>query len=307
MDFISLVEQNMHSTYAAVGAEKESEKGRVAPTKVHRYRAGKAPEWSIDARNDADQVVPKGTSRETSSIAAPVIVKKADDPRLARLAQRHGDQDDGLERRREIRAAEVVVQRGRGRHEEDEDQEADTMQNNRGRYASSMGQAEDNDVEEEDRRRSAVREKLLQQQREADRLAVEEEEESEYETDSEEESHQLLKPVFVPKQARDTIAEREAMKKEEEEKEEREKKRLEERKIETQKLVRETVALEDLTNKLAAGPIMQANDIDTDDEKEDDREAYILWKERELGRMKRDKDENDKIEHEAQEKRGLKI
>lgn len=53
----------------------------------------------------------------------------------------------------------------------------------------------------------------------------EDEEESEYETDSEDEQfgRQMLKPIFVPKNARETIAEREALEKEEEEAMEREK------------------------------------------------------------------------------------
>lgn len=45
----------------------------------------------------------------------------------------------------------------------------------------------------------------------------EEEEESDYETDSEDEQlgRQMLKPIFVPKKDRDTIAEREALEREE--------------------------------------------------------------------------------------------
>lgn len=285
----------MHSTYAAIGADNEADKkvGRVVQAKVQRHRAGKAPEW-LDARNDADQVVSSAASREVGSIAAPVIVKKADDPRLARLA---------MTGRREIRAAEVVVQHGRRRHEEEEEDQrpASHVQNDTSKHAPVKDPAEEEDI-----RRNAVREKLLMQQREAEaRLADAEDSESEYETDSEDDN-QLLKPVFVPKQARDTIAEREALQREDNEKEEREKKRLEERKLETQKLVRETVALEDLTNKLAAGPIMQANEIDTDDEKDDERVAYDEWKERELGRMTRDKEENDKAEAEALERERLK-
>jgi microfibrillar-associated protein 1 len=309
----------MHHSYAAVGADKEVDKGRVAATKVHRYRAGKAPEW-LDARTDSDQTDAPSTaawSREVAgsfAIQPPVIVlkKAVDDPRLLRLAQRHADEDreEALGRRREIRAAEVVVHRGRRRHEEDEEDDkgraVDAMHRDRGLVsAAPRPNGDEDEEEEEDRRRNAMREKLLSQQKEAEAARAaeeeEEEEESEYETDSEEE-RQLLRPVFVPKQARDTIAEREALQREDEEKEEREKRRLEERKLETQKLVRETVALEELTAKMASGPIMQANEIDTDDEKEDDSIAYEAWKERELGRMKRDKEENDKAEMEAAEK-----
>lgn len=53
----------------------------------------------------------------------------------------------------------------------------------------------------------------------------EEEEESEYETDSDDEQmgRQMLKPVFVTKKERETIAEREALEKEEQDAMQREK------------------------------------------------------------------------------------
>lgn len=60
------------------------------------------------------------------------------------------------------------------------------------------------------------------------------EESSEYETDSEDEAtagRRLFKPSFVPKVARDTIAEREALQAEEEKLKEAEHKRLQERKV----------------------------------------------------------------------------
>lgn len=133
----------MSGSYAARPADKESEKGRVATTKVQRYRAGHIPDW-VEAGGDGDQnsAALTGTQVErsrTEGIAAPVIVRKADDPRLRRLAQRHtADEhaEDALARRREIRTAEVVAQQSR-RHAGEEEEEDNA------RHPQSSGKLED--------------------------------------------------------------------------------------------------------------------------------------------------------------------
>jgi microfibrillar-associated protein 1 len=82
--------------------DKEQDKGRVAATKVKRYWPGKAPDWvEGDAAAAGDAL--------RTDIAAPVIVKRTDDPRLARLQQSRGvDREEAIQRHREIRAAEIV-------------------------------------------------------------------------------------------------------------------------------------------------------------------------------------------------------
>lgn len=113
----------MSGAMAARASDVEADKGRVAQTKVSRYRAGQAPKWA-ESQDIVDQSIaataPKERSR-TEGIAAPVIVKKADDPRLRRLAQSHNqeeDREEALQRRREIRSAEIVQ---RNRHDEEEE------------------------------------------------------------------------------------------------------------------------------------------------------------------------------------------
>ncbi len=115
----------------------------------------------------------------------------------------------------------------------------------------------------------------------------------------------ILKPVFVPKQARETIAEREALEKEEEELAEKEKLRLTERKYETQHLVREAISLE-----LAAAQethqmgLLNVEDVNTDDD--DPEQALEVWKQRELLRLRRDKEEDAKQEKEILERERLR-
>lgn len=63
----------------------EAEKGRVSAAPVHRYWPGKAPEWyKPDEAAEDDEVT---AEPGTSAPAPPVVLKRADDPRLRRLAQ----------------------------------------------------------------------------------------------------------------------------------------------------------------------------------------------------------------------------
>ncbi|KAL6124872.1 hypothetical protein ACLB2K_077380 [Fragaria x ananassa] len=129
----------------------------------------------------------------------------------------------------------------------------------------------------------------------------EEEGESEYSTDSEDEhgGMMMLKPVFVPKAERDTIAERERIEAEELALEEARKKKLEERKRETKQIVVEEIRKDEEIQK---GMEQDANiaDIDTDDEL-NEAEEYESWKAREIARIKRDREEREAMLKEKEE------
>lgn len=47
----------MSGALAARGADREAERGRVERTKVHRYWAGKAPEWAYDQVNKVTKYI----------------------------------------------------------------------------------------------------------------------------------------------------------------------------------------------------------------------------------------------------------
>eukprot|EP00798_Chlamydomonas_sp_ICE-L_P013908 gene13908-19835_t len=135
---------------------------------------------------------------------------------------------------------------------------------------------------------------------------------SEYETDSEDDDdgpgfgRRLLKPVFVPKEARETIAERDALEEEEEQLAVNEKARLAERKVETQQLVRERVAQEEAERH---GGDPEANkhveSVDTDDEA-DPVISYENWKQRELRRIRRDREEKEAEAKASEDKERLR-
>ena len=88
----------MSGSMAGRSADADAEKGRVEATKVKRYRPGQVPEWmktveeepiipALVARPAATASAVEDAAMRRTGVAAPVIVKRADDPRLRRLAQ----------------------------------------------------------------------------------------------------------------------------------------------------------------------------------------------------------------------------
>nr|POE91173.1 hypothetical protein CFP56_51449 [Quercus suber] len=236
-------------------AIRDKLRGKIRQTKVKRYWPGRAPEWADDddaanaALEDGDVALEQAFPRSRQDDSN--IVRK-DDARLRRLAQsRIDDREEVRADHRRIRQAEIVSTiEEEARMQEKLDMEED-----------------DADALEERRRR--IKEKLLQ--REQEEAAIlgeeeEEEEESEYETDSEEEHMgiAMVKPVFVPKSKRDTIAERERLEAEERALEESKKKRLEERKVHTKQIVVEEIRKDE---EIQRNLEMEADiaDVDTDD------------------------------------------
>ncbi|KAJ8433866.1 hypothetical protein Cgig2_032077 [Carnegiea gigantea] len=282
----------------AVIAIREKLRGKIGQTKVKRYWPGRAPEWADEAEEEDDL----RTSRQRALDQAfppsddSAAVKAADDPRLRRLAQsRAADRDEIRADHRRIRQAEII-----STAEEEE--------------ARAEEAAEEEDEEKLEERRKMIRERLLQKREEEEReLApleeeeeeeevAEEEESSEYETDEDEDefgTRAMAKPVFVPKQERETIAERERLEAEERALEEAVKRRLEERKVETKQIVVEKIREdEEIQKNLEA----EANiaDIDTDDEV-NEAEEYESWKTREIARIKRDREAREAMLKEKEE------
>ncbi|OVA11556.1 Micro-fibrillar-associated protein 1 [Macleaya cordata] len=275
-------------------AIRDKLRGKIGQTKVKRYWPGKAPEWADDAEEDGDIRTARDVAlekafprREDSDVVG------KDDPRLRRLAESKIDNREEIRAdHRRIRQAEIVS----------------TIEEENRRQEGLDLEEEDEDALEERRRR--IREKLLQRQQEEasllpeeeeEEVEEEEEEESEYETDSEEEltGIAMVKPVFVPKSERDTIAERERLEAEEQALEDLMKRRLEERKVETKQIVVSEIRKDEEIQKNLE---VEANiaDVDTDDEV-NEAEEYEAWKAREIARIKRDRDAREAMLKEKEE------
>ncbi|XP_014260740.1 microfibrillar-associated protein 1 [Cimex lectularius] len=307
------------STAGAVPVKNEKGELSMQKVKVHRYVSGKRPEYaqrssSEDESEDEDFI----TSRKHKRAHTPEEKAQEsddsipDDPRLRRLKSRHVEEvhhktsDDEIERRRPRRIQEPEVL-------EDEEEVESEIEVKRVRGVESSEEEEEEDLSdtEIERRRLLLKQRVLstKEQMEVELLDKEEEgqseqeseeESSEYEeySDSEEETGVRLKPVFVRKKERVTILEkeREALKKKEFEMET--KKMAEERRKQTLKMVEEEIRKE--TNKTRiGGEEVSLGDVNTDDE--NDEVEYEAWKQRELKRIKRDRDLREQLEREKME------
>lgn len=275
-------------------AIRDKLRGKIGQTKVKRYWPGKAPEWADDADEEGDfRAAQAVTLEQAFPVSEDADVPRKDDPRLRRLA-RVDNKEEVREAHRRIRQAEIV---------------STIEEENKNRERLDLEEQDEDALEE---RRKRLREKLLQQQKEEATLPTveeeeeaeeeeEEEEESEYETDSDEEQSAvaMVKPIFVPKSERDTIAERERIEAEERALEEMVKRRLEERKVETKQIVVEEVRkYEEIQKNMETEADIA--DVDTDDEN-NEAEEYEVWKTREIARLKRDREGREAMMKEKEE------
>jgi len=300
-------------------------KGRLVTqkVKVRRYEAGKIPEYAKDMRmNDEEEEEQEEELTKTLSVSH----NEREDSRIRRLEARKlnedNDEGDRIHRHRRVMEPEVLSQSSEDEEEEEEQEqeekdEPETMEtedkiaNNRMKMdIESSDDDEELDEEEIERRRQRLRmkakeqEELLQieDEKEPEQEEPEPSEESESEEEDEEEEDDddgvpRLKPVFVRKTERRTVAERDAEEKHKLQLEIEKKRIADQRKMHTQKMVGEAIRQEKLKEKETDDGIQC--DFDTDDE--DGEAAYDAWKLRELTRLKRDREERDQHEREQQE------
>ncbi|KAJ4825415.1 hypothetical protein Tsubulata_030909 [Turnera subulata] len=278
-------------------AVRDKLRGKIGQTKVKRYWPGKAPDFPEgavrpervdDSDEDGDIVMARADALEKAFPSRDsyfdVGAARKDDPRLRRLAESRIDNREEVRAdHRRIRQAEIVSteEEEREEHMEAEEEDEDALEERRRRIKEKLRQREQEEVA------------LLPEEEEEEAEEEEEEEESEYETDSEEEmtGMAMVKPVYVPKGERDTVAERERIEAEERAIEEKARKKLEERKIETKQILVEKIQEEEMIQKNLE---MEANiaDVDTDDEV-NEAEEYEAWKVREIARIKKDREDRE--------------
>ncbi|XP_047124482.1 microfibrillar-associated protein 1 isoform X1 [Hydra vulgaris] len=285
----------IQSTAGAVTTKTAKGSLIVEKVNVKRYIAGKKPEWAADESSE-DESDDEGLQDNEQGQHSPQQLHADDiEEDIEEIRDDHG--------RRRVYEPRIVTQ-----HDEEEEERKHSKR-------SEESSDEENNAEEEldeaaiERRREILKKRAqIRKEKEKDLLDVEEdedlieeeeeEESSEYEeySDSDEENTLRLKPVFVRKNDRITIQERERIQTETEISEEKMKKILEERKRASTRLVNEIIQ-EELKEEQGVVEIEQL--VITDDE--NDEEEYEAWKVRELKRIKRDKDEKEAREREKLE------
>jgi microfibrillar-associated protein 1 len=267
-------------------------------------------------------------------IAAPIIVKrKSDDPRLRRLAQQSKQRDsdeeeagnrrgEGGRRRRHERSSDdndndkgdVALARRGGSVIQREATEPQVVARARRRHRDSSSSSDDDTMKTLPVAAIVHNQEHEQQQdlspRKVSSSGEEEEDSSSSDDDSDDSDDNgvrtmMMKPVFVPKNNRETLTERETLEAEALEAEEKEHQRLKLRREETKKLVQQRLAEEEAAEAaVLAGPRELADIITDDDEQDGDKmeEEFGAWKVRELGRLMKDWEVSQKEEEEQLEK-----
>ncbi|XP_061102246.1 microfibrillar-associated protein 1 [Conger conger] len=299
---LNMKQPPIQSTAGAVPVRNEKGEISMEKVKVKRYVSGKRPDYApMESSDEEEEDFQFGKKGKEAEPELELEEEEVSDPRLKRLLNRVSeDVEERLARHRQIAEPELMV--------ESEESDEGTWHPEREESSEEEEEEEEEiDDEEIERRRAMMRQRAQERKNEDMEIMEVEEEgksgeesesESEYEeyTDSEDEAEPRLKPVFIRKKDRVTVAEREAEEVKQKELEAEAKKQVEERRRYTLKIVEEEAKKEFEENRRTLAALEA---LDTDGENEE--EEYEAWKVRELKRIKRDRECREAMEKEKSE------
>ncbi|KAI0808173.1 splicing factor, Prp19-binding domain-containing protein [Fomes fomentarius] len=246
------------------------------PRPAARYWKGKAPKGADAADSDSDY---------DEEIEEQQEAQDEGDVLIRDLGEGEEDEDEDLPMRKEVIEKQAKAAISVALKDVNISKEGKVIVGGRdevGRTAAELEQEEESEEEEE----AAAEEE------------EEEEESSEEESESEEEEKPKLqfRPVFVPKRARATVAEKEAITQDSEEALKRKEQEMEERKKASHDMVAESIRRELLEKEKEE----ETPDVD-DTDGLDPAGEFEAWRLRELARIKRDKEAELAREREREE------
>lgn len=293
----------IRSTGGAVQVIKDG-KVTFEKVKVARYRPGERPKYAgeddDDSSSDEDELlgaVGKQSARAEASGAGEAASSDNGAPRRRPVitAAVEGGSDDDEEETPARRRAAAVRQRVAAEFEEEEsdEEDEDALAARRARMRQLAMQRNSQQVAEESEDEMAIENEIGEEEEEEE----EDESESEYETaSSSEDDMAQMRPVFVKKGQRSTIADREAQERADEEKYRVAEEKLRKRVEESRNLVAQT-----RQEEINQAHMLAEGDINDEDEQYDETEEFEAWKVRELTRIKRDQDKRAAEDAEREE------